>query len=203
MPVQNVGAQSLRPVVNFKAEPEAAESKTEKKTSTGKIVGWTVAGAAALAAITWGVIALRNRSQAGKAKEAAKTIFNQAGKNSLATVDENGLKTTIYFNPKTNKPSFIAQRDKDGKLIKNTKMLKNGSLTTTYLNDGGVFTKFVGKDGMVTTKTKAKDGFTMIQVSKNNQPIGSISYKDGKIINSDNINGKFDESGKFTYEVLS
>lgn len=72
MSVSNINAQSLRPVVNFKAEQKPAENKENKKTSTTKIVGWTVAGATALAGITWGIMALKNRNVKAAAQEIYK-----------------------------------------------------------------------------------------------------------------------------------
>lgn len=66
------------------------------------------------------------------------------------------------------------------------------------------FKKLIGKYGYDTTVIKAPDGFVYVQVNHGKDLVGSVSYKDAKIIQqSSNFFSRFDKNSLLTFEILA
>lgn len=123
MTLQAINAQPLRQAVSFKQEPAAvAVPAKSKSVSTKAIVGWTVAGAAALGAIWWAV------SAAKKGKTEAIT-HSEMFKTAKAKFDEakNLVEKTVF---------------KEGE---NSAAIEGGKLVKTEQNGVVTFQKLIGE----------------------------------------------------------
>lgn len=132
-----------------------------------------------------------------------------------ATQDGGKLVKEVKFtNP--NKPSVVKKFDKAGKL--------EFEYSTDFINGNATERKFTSyiKDGVATDKaqmsyshvsnqygntqiTKDADGLTEMFFlnEKGDAAIGKLAYKDNKITEmSQNINARFDENNKLTYEII-
>lgn len=207
MTLQSIQAQSLRPAFKANDMPAAAETKndeTQSKSSTGKVVGWSLGAAAAIAATVLGINAIKK----GKTEEVVEKVLEKVDFKKAESATGQLLKgltkaeDTIKVWAGEGK-QIISLTSKDGKLLKRTINTPKSIITKSFNEDGSTVEKIFSKvTGYTTTVTKAKNRTKTLQVSLKDKVIGSVTYKKGEILKKEgSIIPYFNEKGAMVFDL--